>query len=144
MHFAFFPFANLCKKKKNPTTHRQESIIAVIQWLSMIPKFVCQGLWGTGLTGFKWGFEVQHYHLWTDLDAAGSWRITSSCWGHWCVFLRCRGTDKEKQGQLCSTQERYTRQFKSACGHYQEKTHQKFAVQTFFFLWRIFHICIVL
>lgn len=84
--------------QKKRTQH--ESIIAVIQWLSMNSKRVCHCLWGTGLTGFKWGFEVQHCHLWTGLDTAASLRITSSCWGHWCVFLRCCGSDKEKRGPV--------------------------------------------
>ena len=50
-----------------------------------------------------WGFEVQHCHLWTGLGAAVCPQITSSCWGHWCVFLRCWGSDKEKQGHWNET-----------------------------------------
>lgn len=97
--FVFFPRANLCgsekdKKKKRKNTQQKythESIIAVIQWLSMNSERVCHPLRGTGLTGFTWGmFEVQHWHPWTCLGAAGCQWITSSCWGqpHRCVFLK--------------------------------------------------------
>lgn len=86
------------EKKNNRNTH--ESIIAVIQWLSMNSESVCHSLWVTGLTEFKWGFEVQHCHLWIGVDAAGSWQITSSSWGHWCVFLRCCGLRQRKADPL--------------------------------------------
>lgn len=74
-------------KKINRKTH--ESIIAVIQWLSMnsicVPEFQC-----TGMTGIGAGFEAQHCHLQARLGAAGSPWITSSYWQSWCF-----SSDKE-------------------------------------------------
>lgn len=126
LHMQIF-VAQRGQKKNNRDPH--ESIIAVIQWLSMNSKCVCHCLWGTGLKGFKWGFEVQHCHLWTGRDAAGCRHITSSCWGHWCVFLRCCLSDKEKQGQLCSVQEWNIRESLKEVYvdvYKKEKAHQKF------------------
>ena len=123
-------------EKNNRNTHK--SITAVIQWLSMNSKCVCHILWGTGLTGFICDFEVQHCHLWTGPEAAGSWRITSSCWGHWCVFLRCWGSDKEKQGHLNSTEDRYRRKFeRTYVDVYRTKAMEVFGSDFYV----IFHIC---
>lgn len=124
--FFFFSCANLCgtertEKQQRHTWINNSSDPVTLHELKVCVR-VCLRLWGTGLTGFKWGFEVQHCHLRTGLDAAGCRQITSSCWGHWCVFLRCCGSDKEKQGQLYSVRERLRRKFKgSVCGTYVGK-----------------------
>lgn len=84
----FFPCANLCgteRAKTNSNTH--ESIIAVIQWLSMNSKYVCHSFSELGWQGLQGRFEVQHCHLWAGSDAAGFEQITSSYWQRWCVFL---------------------------------------------------------
>lgn len=101
IHFVFPSCAKLWgteRTKRNRSTH--ESITAVIQWLYVNLKQVCHCLWGTGLTGFMWGFEVQHCHLRTGLDAAGSRRITSSYRGHWCFSKMQSQTKKQGVGLL--------------------------------------------
>lgn len=143
--FVFFSCANLCgteRTKTNRNTH--ESIIAVIQWLSMNSKYVCHSSGELGWRGLKWGFEVQHCHLWTGLDATGSQRITSSYWRHWCVFLRCCGSDKEKQRDSWTLHTKdigVVKSFKVYVDAFRKRQVRSFEG---FFSWRIFHICMTL
>lgn len=96
----FFSRANLCgteRTGKTTETHTWINNSSDPVTLHELKSVCAHNWWGTGLNGFTWGFEVQHCHPWTSPDAAGCRPITSSCWGRWCVFLRCCGSDKEKQ-----------------------------------------------
>lgn len=62
-------------------------------------KQVCQCYRGTGLKGFNRDFEVQHCHLWTGVDCAGSQWITSLCWGCCCLFFVVDAVDQTKRSK---------------------------------------------
>lgn len=53
----FFPCANLCGTERTKADRNtQESIIAVIHWLSMNSKYLCHSFGELGWQGLKWGF----------------------------------------------------------------------------------------
>lgn len=139
--FCFFTCANLCgteKTKKNHQKHTQINYsvdpVTLHQVKVCVPQFV--GNWVDWVYLRFWGTTLP------SMERSGgcrSRRITSSCWGHWCVFLRCWGSDKEKQGHLNSTEDRYRKSLKEAMWMYTGKKAMEVFGSDFC---KIFHICI--
>lgn len=115
------------KKKHQKHTQINYSVdpVTLHQVKVCVPQFV--GNWVDWVYLRFWGTTLP------SMERSGgcrSRRITSSCWGHWCVFLRCWGSDKEKQGHLNSTEDRYRKSLKEAMWMYTGKRQWKFLVLT--------------
>lgn len=118
------------RRQKKTTRNTHKSITALIQWLSIKSKCVCHSLWGTGLTGFIWDFEVQHCHLWRGLEAAVPDGLHHHVEGTDVFFSDAEAQTKRSRDIWTPQRTDIGRVWKKLCGCIREKRQWKFLVLT--------------